>query len=371
MKLAGYHLWLKEKGGAERVVLETARRSENHVTVYTLFYNEEKCFEELEDVKVKELFGFKPKGFVTKGAIFALGSIAAKIPEKHDKLLVSEAGLGSLITLRNKMPAVCYCHTPFRIFLPEFIEAYKKELNPALRPFFGIMQRLYNVLEMKAWGNFKNIIANSETTKSRISNKGLAEKQDIEVVNPGADLENKGEDYENYFFYPSRFRRYKRHNLAIEAFKEAELQDFKLVLAGSAQEEEYLEELRRKTTENIEIRTDVPKKEWNKLYANCYSVLFLAEKEEWGIIPIEAGSYSKPVIAVDEAGPSESVIDGETGFLANPNSREIAEKIQLLSENRQMVEEMGKKGKKESKKYSWESFVEKIDSSIFGPTKTL
>ncbi|MFB6115717.1 MAG: glycosyltransferase, partial [Candidatus Nanohalobium sp.] len=226
MDLAVYHPYLKEKGGAEKVVLEIARRSEHQVTVYTLYYNREDTFSEFQEVNVEELGdGSKPESFIDN-ALYGLKSLTAKIPtERHDKLLISEAGLGSLIALRNNdIPVYCYCHTPLRAALPEFKETYRSEISTAMKPVFDIGVKVYSFMEKRAWGKFEHVLANSETTKERIIGKGLAHEDKITVLNPGADIENNEPgEYENYFLYPSRFRRYKRQDLAIEAFKEADL----------------------------------------------------------------------------------------------------------------------------------------------------
>lgn len=366
MDVAIYHPWLKEKGGAEKVVLEYARNSENDVTVYTLFYDKEKCFTDFEDVKVKELYGGEPRGFVMKGLVFGLGSIIYRIPEKHDKLVISEAGLGSLMAFRNSHETYCYCHTPLRIFLPEFEETYKQELSPLLRPFFGAMKTVYGFLEKRAWDRFEKVFANSETTKERILSKGLKHSDDVEVINPGVDIDVEQGDMEDYFLYPSRFRRYKRQDLAIEAFEKADLEDFELdlLLMGSAQEKDFLEELREKAGGNVEIKTDVPDGEWREMYRDSYSVLFLAEKEDWGMVPLEAGAYSKPVIAVNEGGPTESVLHDETGLLVEDDPDEIAEAMEELAEHREKAEEMGEEGRKRAREYSWGRFAEKIDSGL-------
>lgn len=79
---------------------------------------------------------------------------------------------------------------------------------------------------------------------------------------------------------------------------------------------------------------------------------------------VEAGSYGKPVISVNEGGPKESVKDGETGFLVGPTPEAFAEKMRYLVNNPEKVEEMGKKAREESKKYSWENFVEKLDKIV-------
>ena len=367
MDLAIYHPWLKEKGGAEKVVLETAKRSNHEVTVYTLLYDRENTFSEFEEINIVELgSGKRPESFIQK-ALYGLKSLTAKIPDGHDKLLISEPGLGSLLAIRNnEIPIYCYCHTPLRAALPEFKKTYRSEIPTILKPVFDIGTKVYTFLEKKAWSNFEHILANSETTKERIIAKGLTHEEKIDVVNPGADIDNSKGQYQNYFLYPSRFRRYKRQDLAIEAFKEAELEDFKLVLAGSAQEQEFVQELREKTAglRNIEIKTDLPGDEWQDLYKNGYAVLFLAEKEDWGIIPIEAGSYGKPVIAVNEGGPTESIINDKTGFLVDPDKEAISEKMKELANNREKVEAMGEKGLENSKKYSWDNFSKKLDDVV-------
>ena len=370
MDLAIYHTWLKEKGGAEKVVLESAERSNHKVTIYTQFYDEDETFEEFKDLDIQVLgSNTAPRNFIDQGLRFGLGSLLKKIPlSEHDAFLISEAGIGSLIALRNNtIPTMCYCHTPLRAALPEFRETYLDEQPLPLKPVYWTGIKIYDLLEEKAWNEFDHILVNSSTTKARIMRKSLAHEDKLSVLNPGADIEENQEgEFQKYFLYPSRFRRYKRQDLAIKTFKEADLEDFKLVLAGSNQEPEFVEELREMIDEedNIEIKTDLPDNEWKELYRNCYSVLFLAEKEDWGIIPIEAGSHGKPTIAVNEGGPKESVLEDETGLLVDPEISEISGAIQQLAEDEEKTRKMGKRARKESEKYSWEKFSEKLDKEV-------
>jgi glycosyltransferase involved in cell wall biosynthesis len=358
---------LKGRGGAEKVVLEYAKNSEHEVTVATLFYDEKSTFEGFKDVETEVIGSNKaPSGFVDKGLRFGIGAMLRKLPlDNYDALIVSEAGIGSLITLRNHhIPVLAYVHTPLRPALPEFKEEYRKEKHVAVRPLYDFGINIYNILEDIGWGYIDKVVANSQLTKERIHKKGLKLEKEIEVVNPGADKVEKKGDYKKYFFYPSRFREYKRQDLAIEAFEEADLDDFKLILAGSAQEGPYIEKLREMAGENVEIKTDVPEEEWKELYQNAYTVLFMAEKEDWGIVPLEAGMNYKPVISVNEGSPRETVKDGETGFLVDANPGKIAEKMELLANNRDKTVEIGEKGREEAEKYSWENFAEKLDEKV-------
>lgn len=69
--------------------------------------------------------------------------------------------------------------------------------------------------------------------------------------------------------------------------------------------------------------------------------------ETFGLVNLEAMQHSKPVIATCEGGIPDVVEDGETGFLIQQNNpQELAEKIELLIENPQLREKLGKAGRK-------------------------
>lgn len=58
----------------------------------------------------------------------------------------------------------------------------------------------------------------------------------------------------------------------------------------------------------------------------------------------------------------ESVIDGETGFLVEPNSaNKLAEKLLYLDKNKKVVESMGISGRKNVEAtFSWDRATEQI-----------
>jgi len=53
------------------------------------------------------------------------------------------------------------------------------------------------------------------------------------------------------------------------------------------------------------------------LVASCRAVLYTPAGEHFGIVPLEAMARARPVICLASAGPLESVVDGETGFLCD------------------------------------------------------
>ncbi len=90
-------------------------------------------------------------------------------------------------------------------------------------------------------------------------------------------------------------------------------------------------------------------------------VVCLSRNEPFGLTAIEAASCDVPVVAINEGGFTESVIDGKTGFLVEPSPRPIFEKLQLLLEDEKLRSSLGKEAReKVLTKWTWEKSVERF-----------
>ena len=67
------------------------------------------------------------------------------------------------------------------------------------------------------------------------------------------------------------------------------------------------------------------------LLAACTAVVYTPEGEHFGIVPLEAMACSRPVIAVDSAGPKETVVNGRTGLLCEPDPHHFAQAMSTLA----------------------------------------
>ncbi|TQK77189.1 glycosyltransferase family 4 protein [Rarobacter incanus] len=71
------------------------------------------------------------------------------------------------------------------------------------------------------------------------------------------------------------------------------------------------------------------------------------EVEGLGIVYLEAGACAKPVIVGDSGGAPDAVVDGETGFLVDPeNPRDIADRISQLLADQELAARMGQAGRR-------------------------
>ncbi|NVO02407.1 MAG: glycosyltransferase [Bacteroidetes bacterium] len=85
-------------------------------------------------------------------------------------------------------------------------------------------------------------------------------------------------------------------------------------------------------------------------------------RESFGVSVIEASACELPVIVSNTGGLPEVVENNSTGFIVPPqNSKAIAEAIEILLNDKMLISEMGKAGRKMVEtKYNWPICVERM-----------
>ncbi|XP_041097605.1 alpha-1,3/1,6-mannosyltransferase ALG2-like [Polyodon spathula] len=97
------------------------------------------------------------------------------------------------------------------------------------------------------------------------------------------------------------------------------------------------------------------------LLHHCTCVLYTPSNEHFGIVPVEAMYMRCPVIAVNSGGPLESIADGETGFLCDPQPACFAEAMEKFVKDPGQRQGMGEAGRdRVLKRFSVDSFSERL-----------
>lgn len=108
------------------------------------------------------------------------------------------------------------------------------------------------------------------------------------------------------------------------------------------------------------------------LLKHCDAVIYTPRNEHFGIVPLEAMAFSKPVIASRSGGPLETVeTEGQfaTGLLCDHNPESFAEAMLTLCHNRTLSTQSGRHGlKRVQKLFSYESFQQKLNKICFEAT---
>jgi alpha-1,3/alpha-1,6-mannosyltransferase len=71
-------------------------------------------------------------------------------------------------------------------------------------------------------------------------------------------------------------------------------------------------------SDHVTFFTSPPDERRNQILRECFALLYTPSNEHFGIVPLEAALASKPVVACNSGGPLETIVDGVTGFLREP-----------------------------------------------------
>jgi len=83
--------------------------------------------------------------------------------------------------------------------------------------------------------------------------------------------------------------------------------------------------------------------------------------EGFGFVYLEASAHGLPIIAHKTGGVEDAVIDGQTGFLANPNNRnELKQKLETLITDSVLRQKMSNNGKAWAQQHSWEFVAQNL-----------
>lgn len=357
LKVALVHDWLVQQGGAERV-LKCLHDMYPDAPIYTLVYDEAKAPAWLKDCDVRTTYIQKWPG--AKSHHKLLLSFMSKAWEaldltEYDLVISSCASCCKGILTRPDATHICYCHSPIR-YVWDLYYDYLEGSGVIKR--FAMKKLIHGVREWDylAAQRVDHFVANSNFVAKRIEK---FYRRESTVIHPGAFVpaEESVDETGDYYLVVSRFVRYKRIDIAVEACNKL---GKKLVIIGSGGEDE--ERLRAMAGPTVEFRGRVSDDEMRAAYAGARAFLFPGI-EDYGLTPVEAMAAGVPVLAYGEGGALETVSDGETGlFFHEQNADGLAACIERferegVSFTRQQIHEY-------SKQFSEESFVEQFKSFV-------
>lgn len=257
-----------------------------------------------------------------------------------------------------KIPKVLYLGEPFRFFyesLPRLVwEAPRGAAGQLLRrsywlPFLEDLwverkNRVQLREERKNYEAFDKVLVNSiYSAESCLKAYGSP----AEVCYLGIDSSIFKENHissSDYVIGLGNFYVNKNPRLAIEALAEMQENKPKLIWVANMVDKVYSEEMTQlamKLGVSFEIKTMVSDSELVQLLSNALCMIYTSQLEPFGFAPLEANACGTPVIALQEGGVKETIIDGKNGFLSNRNPKNIAKHLDFLKKHTDLREEMG------------------------------
>jgi glycosyltransferase involved in cell wall biosynthesis len=382
LRLAIYYPWLYLQSGGERTIYEFVARSRHDWTIITNRYDADSTYPELRKLKIVQLDPVSVKRTFTEVLRAGARIFTQKLPlEGFDGVLVFCEGLGDLILFRNShLPTVCYCFTPLRAAFDEHYQARYLAMNGNSMPRRAALRIgavVFRWIDRQAWKRYQHVFVMSLEVGRRIREGRLCGPEKMSMLYAGIDTKRMRPSYhyEPYFLLPGRIMWTKNTELGIQSFIEMkrqrpDLAQFELVIAGFVDNKSkpYLAKLRGLADGRTDIRFVVAPsdEELFGLYDRCFSVLYTPFNEDMGLIPVEAMAFGKPIVTVNRGGPRETVTDGETGFLLEPNAQSMATALIRLADNPGLVRTMGERGVQAARRFDWSHFQQVIDSHFEG-----
>lgn len=375
MKIAIVHDFLKEYGGAERVV-EALHDIYPDAPVYTSFVDYNSLGPHAARIKkwsiVESPFG---RTWLMKKFHSPLRFLAPLVWKDFDfskfDVVISSSGwyMSRGVTVKKPTVHICYIHHP-----PRHLYGYQTAMDWQkywiIRVYAAIVNHFLRIYDYNTAQKVDYFIANSEETKRRVEK---FYRRDAEVIYPPVQLRDQGfkesslpaqagNQKEKYFLVVSRLARAKHIDLAIKACQEL---GEELVIVGKGREEQYLKSIVNSKWSMVTFLGEVADSELPSIYQGAKALIFPAQDEEFGIVPVEAMGYGIPVIALRSGGLPETIIDGKTGLFfdelsvdAVKKALEHFKKLSLKSED----------CRRQAEKFSREVFEKKIKEFITNRT---
>lgn len=358
MKIAILHNFMDNIGGAEIVGLTLAR--ELGADLYTTNIDQEKVRKMgFGDIKIKSIgktpinAPFRQQVTLTKFRKLNLGN-------KYDYYIIN--GDWAMSGAVNNKPNLWYVHSPMREIWDCYEFSRQRIVPWYFRYAFDAWVYYNRRLIKKYLKDVSRVACLSENTRQRIKTFLNREAQ---VVYPPTDISKfYFQSYGNYWLSVNRLFIHKRIDLQMKAF--AAMPEEKLIVVGSYEQSRHFKQhadyIKKIKPANVEILSWVDFNELIKLYANCKGLIATAQGEDFGLTPIEAMASGKPVIAPNEGGYRETIIDNITGKLINDiNVEKLIEAIKEVGRNPEIYKQACLK---QARKFDIGEFIKKIKGII-------
>jgi len=330
MRITIIHDWLKNIGGAERVLIELHKLFPD-VPIYTLFYDKDFIQKWLPDADIRPSFLQKIPLIAKLYWLFAWlmpTAIESFDLSEFDKVLSSSAIFSKGLILKPSAKHICYCYSPTRFLWDRSHESGIMNQESWPKEFLKHFLRLW---DRAAADRVDQFVAISKTVQDRI--KKYYRRNSIIIYPPIKELKietfivNRKLKIENYYLIVSRLYKYKNIDIAIEAFNKL---NYSLVIIGAGPDKERL---KRMAGKNITFLGEQDDSTLAQYYDACRAFI-MPQEEDFGLTPIEAMSFGKPVVALRKGGALETIIEGQTGeFFDDPIPEALADAVRRLNEN--------------------------------------
>lgn len=219
-------------------------------------------------------------------------------------------------------------------------------------------------LDTEMLGECRRVFSNAKNTASRLARfNGLTAEPLYHPPRLAPRLQ--AGPYDDYVLSVGRIESVKRVDLIVNAIAACDPR-LRLIIAGDGTQRANVERLaeERGVTGRVTFLGSVADDDLVELYRSALAVIYPPYDEDFGYVTIEAFLARKPVVTcTDSGGPNEFVVDGENGFVCEPDPESLAGAINSLDGNRGRAAALGDAGHAVASRITWDGVIEKLVAS--------
>jgi glycosyltransferase involved in cell wall biosynthesis len=322
LRVAIVHYWFVGRAGGERVV-EALAEIFPQADLFSLVAERSTLAPILQSRKLQTSFLQRVPGATKFHRHFLfLQPLALEQFDlsEYDLVISSESGPAKGIITSSKTCHICYCHSPMR-YIWDMHSEYRRGMGPVVGTIFSLAAHYMRLWDYASAGRVDYFVANSRFVASRIRKYYRRESTVIHPPVEAVSSHLSGQPGE-YYLAIGRLVDYKRFDLAVTACTKLGRQ---LKVIGDGPQ---YKALRRMAGPTVEFLGKVSDEELRENLAGCRALLFPGE-EDFGIVPVEAQSFGRPVIAYASGGvletvrgilPNQTKIENPTGIFFTEQS---------------------------------------------------
>lgn len=224
----------------------------------------------------------------------------------------------------------------------------------------GLRQRLID-LDRRMLLECRRVFANARNTANRIRTFNGVDAQALYHPPPHADVLHPGE-YGDYVLVVGRLESVKRADLAIRALAHVG-PPLRLLVVGEGSQRAGAERIAADAgvAGRVQFIGAAAGSDLARLYAGARAVVYVPFDEDYGYVTLEAFLSAKPVVtASDSGGTLEFVVDGENGFVCEPEPEAIGAAIARLAADPALAARLGAAGLARARTVTWDGVVEQL-----------
>lgn len=215
------------------------------------------------------------------------------------------------------------------------------------------------------------MVAVSQTTRAEMLQLGF--RATTKVVHngtevPAGSLERQLND-EPTLCVLGRLVPHKRVDHALEAVAalQEEFPGLKLWIIGTGwgQEELVARAAELSVSDRVTFTGFVSQEEKHDRLSRCWVHLCPSVKEGWGLSVMEAAWHGAPTVAYNNAGGlSESIVDGASGLLVEPDLEKLIAATRELLADDQLRERLSDGARQHARQFTWQKTVERFENVL-------